>query len=337
MKTKTICSLLCGCLFAAGCEGDYKIETPDFGVVPLNRVCKVGEPVAFSLSGSADFVLFYSGEFGNDYTYRDRERLTPARMMLSFDTKASTSGNARRFNPAYTPVSYSTDFNGQYDLENMHAATWTDISPCFAFPDPGEQVSAVNGAVTVSSGSVDITDYFPQKDAPIYLRFRYKVNRYENSIGRTTILISNFFINGRTAGGEVPIYSITDLDWHFVEEESWAGATGTTRLPGTQANLQFQCQWNTAQDREIWAVAGPVRMADDVNSGVEPAVCIKVVADPDLRSYSYVYTSPGTYRATFVAANANVGGRKEVVKQFTLTVIEDSGGITPPEQGEWPN
>lgn len=339
MKNKTKYLILLIGLLVARCEGDYKVESPNFDVAPQKIVCKVGEALRFDMSGSADLVMFYSGEFGNDYAYHNTDRITPARMSLSFDTKATTSGNSRRFNPAYAPVSYSADFNGQYDLENMNTATWTDISPAFKFPPTDGMVDAINGALTVPSGAVDLTDYFPSKQAPIYLRFNYKVSQYDAAAqtGRTTILISNFFINGITAAGSAPIHSITEIPWAFVQEASWEGATGTTRLPGTQANLQFQCEWSPKQEREIWAIAGPIYMSADVNSGLEPAVCIKVVADPDLRSYSHVYKKAGIYKPTFVAANSNVNGRKEITKQFIVEVVEDSGAITPPTDEVWPN
>ena len=42
-----------------------------------------------------------------------------------------------------------------------------------------------------------------------------------------------------------------------------------------------------------------------------------------------------TYTVTFVGINSSVYGRKEAIRQLTLTVVEDSGGITPPDPGEW--
>lgn len=343
MKNKAIYSFLLPALLASACsKQDYKVDTPTFDVVPDKIVCKVGEAVNFNLSGSADLVMFYSGEFGNDYAYHETERLTQARVNLSFETQSTTSGDARKFNPAYTPVSYSTDFNGICDLENMNAAQWHDISSLFSFPPVDGVVDSNNGKMTVSSGDGDLTDFFPSKDTPLYLRFYYKVNKYESAtkIGRTSVKISNFQIKGITQTGSIPLYSITEIPWDTVRADSWNTVTANndkTYFPPQYSYLQFQCEWNVQQDREIWAIAGPIYMADEVNTGVEPAVCIKAVADPDLRTYSYSYTEPGTYKPTFVAANSSVYGRRETVKQFVVEVLEDSGSITPPTDEEWPN
>ena len=343
MKNKTIYAiLLLGLIVSACSKQDYKIETPSFNVVPQKVVCKVGEPIVFDMSGSADLVMFYSGEFGNDYAYHDRGRLTQARMNLSFETQATTSGSARRFNPAYTPVSYSTDFNGVCDFENMNAAQWNDISSMFEFPPVDGMVDVNNGKMVVASGNGDLTDLFPSQETPIYLRFYYKVNKYEaaSGIGRTAIKISNFNINGITQTGSIPLYSISDIPWDTVRAESWNTVTSgndKTYFPPQRDYLQFQCEWNAQQDRELWMIAGPIYMAEEINSGVEPAVCIKAVADPDLHTYSYSYTTPGTYKPTFVAANSSVYGRREVVKQFEVVVLEDAGSIAPPTDEEWPN
>ena len=34
-------------------------------------------------------------------------------------------------------------------------------------------------------------------------------------------------------------------------------------------------------------------------------------------------------------ANANVYGRKEVIRKVSVRIIEDEGGIPPPQPGEW--
>lgn len=89
------------------CIFDVSLEAETF---------KVGEPVRFHFSGNPDFIIFYSGEKGNDYAYKDTDRITDSEMTFSFST-TTTSGTAGNPNPSRVPVCYSTDFSGEYTEE----------------------------------------------------------------------------------------------------------------------------------------------------------------------------------------------------------------------------
>lgn len=56
-------------LFFSHCE---KVETtdPDFDVMADRATYPVGEDISFSFTGNADFLVFYSGEPGKDYSHR---------------------------------------------------------------------------------------------------------------------------------------------------------------------------------------------------------------------------------------------------------------------------
>ena len=156
-KIKTISAgILLAALFAsAGCSKEDSVDMPSFEVTLPGSVFKVGEPVAFSLSGNPDIISFYSGEAGNAYEYKDKDRITPAEMTLSFTTLAS-SGTAGYPNPAMAPISYSTDFDGDYTEEGVRRATWTDISDNFKFPtDVGQNIpSGTTGARSISGSTI---------------------------------------------------------------------------------------------------------------------------------------------------------------------------------------
>lgn len=59
------------------------------------------------------------------------------------------------------------------------------------------------------------------------------------------------------------------------------------------------------------------------------------MAEASLSSYALHLHRTGDYEIAFVAANANVYGRKEVIRKVSVRIIEDEGGITPPQPGEW--
>lgn len=330
-------AILCVCpVLAISCQEGYKITEPVFDVEPESHTVKVGEPVVFNINCRADIVSFYSGEFGNDYAYKDKERLTPATANISFDLKQTVSGDAQLLNPAIVPISFSTDFNGVYDVENMEAATWSDITDRFSFPAEDYHIPTKNGSVTTSNKAVDINDCF-EKGLPIYLRFRYFLKKYDSTakVGRTTVQIMNFSIDGHTDFADVQMYPMTGIGWNFVKMSSWTGASDKSSLPGAQASLTMNCEWNPSQDREIYAIAGPIEKAADVNSGIETSVPLKVLSDPDLTTYSYSFDKPGSYDVVFVAKNTNINGKREVVRHVSILVVEDGGSIVPPEEGSW--
>ena len=336
---KTFKAIILAAFILSGCNQAYKVDVPDFLVNIEKTTFKVGEPVNFIINSDSDFVSFYSGEFGNDYNYRDIERHTPAALRLSLDIKQTTSGNSRLLNPRIIPVSWSSDYNGEGTVDAMEEATWNDVTDDFTFPAEGYKVGSANGSVTTSNKDIDIERYFIDQEKPIYLCFKYDVAKFESEIntGRTTVTLSNFFINGHMDNGTIPVYGIKDIDWQFIKPESWNGATDRCSLPGAQATLTMSCEWNTKQDRQLYAIAGPIYKAEDVNSGIEPGVCIKSLADPDLRSYTHTYMSPGEYEAVFVAKNSSVYGKAETVRTVKVTIREENGGIIPPDAVDWLN
>lgn len=336
MKTNKALLILLSLLAGMSCQKAYEITPPKFEVSAGNTVYKVGEPVVFNIKSDADIVLFYSGEFGNDYNYKDVDRYTPASMRISFDLKQTISGDAQTLNPEVLPISYSTDYNGEYTEESLDSAQWTDLTSRFTFPAPGYRVPVKNGSITTSNKSIDINDCF-NEGKPIYLRFDYKVKKYDGTdkVGRTTVQFSNFLIQGHTEFDDILIHSIKDLQWGFVKRASWTGANDRSSLPGAQEMLTMNCEWNPSQDRELVAIAGPISKAEDVNSGMEASVPIKELSDPDITTYSHTYTKPGVYDVVFVAINTNVYGKKNVVKHIPVTIHEDKGKIIDPEEGDW--
>lgn len=323
-----MCLLAAALLGAAGCNEEEKVGTPDFGATAPGTVFKAGEPVVFALSGNPDFIVFYSGEPGNAYDYRDRDRIEKAETTLSFLTKtqAGARGNA---NPANAPVFYSTDFDGIYTEENVDAATWTDLSDEFVLPTDTEQ--------QVPAGTLYIDDLFPEDGSPIYLLYDYKVRQYTGSNGRTQVDIMNFNINGITPAGTTTLYNLNNAGFQFVFDEGYR-LNNKNQEPSVNTNrIMLRTDYRAASDMRIRAVSGPLYRPDDVNSGPDGGVGIKAVADPTMTAYRHTYDKAGEYTVTFVASNSNVYGRRETVRELRITVVEDGGEIVPPSYEEWNN
>ena len=314
--------------WSTGCNEEETVDAPQFTATAPGGVFKVGEPVTFRFEGDPDFITFYSGEAGNAYDYRNRDRIEPAEVTLSFleNTRAGTAGLP---NPAYAPIFYSVDFDGDYTEEGVRRATWVDLSEYFTYPtDTGQDIPA---------GTLYIDNLFPADGSPLYLMFHYAVKQYTGKNGRTEIRIMNFRINGITDAGTTALYNHKSAGFQFVFAESYNTYNQTQTPAVASSYLQLRTDFKPAADMEFWTVSGGLHRPADVNSGPDLGIGIKAVADPTLTSYSHTYDKPGEYTVTFVAANSKVYGRKEVVCEMKITVVDDQGGIVPPIPDEWGN
>lgn len=321
---------LAPCWLASCTSEEETVEAPQFTAAAPGGVFKVGEPVVFQFEGNPDFITFYSGEAGNAYDYRDCDRIGPAEWTLSFleHTQAGTQGLP---NPACAPIFYSVDFDGDYTEEGVRRATWVDLSRHFTYPTDTNQ--------DVPSGTLYIDDLFPKDGSPLYLMFHYAVKQYTGKNGRTEIRIMNFRINGITAAGTTALYNHKTANFQFVFSKEHDMYDDPTATPASveSSYLQLRTDFKPTHDMEFWTVSGGLYHPDEVNSGPDHGIGIKAVADPTMTTYSHTYNKPGEYTVTFVAANSKVYGRKEVVREMKITVVDDQGGITPPIPDEWGN
>lgn len=319
-------------LLPTGCRESFEqVDPVRFDVSVASETFKVGEPVRFRFEGNPDFISFYSGERGNDYAFRDRDRIVETEMTFSFTTTTS-SGTAGYPNPAHVPVCYSTDFSGEYTEEAVREATWIDISDQFTLPTD-------IGATDMLSGDVNVTRYYPDNDTPLWFCFHYVVEAFDATAaggkgnGRTQWNFKSPKFSGIAGESSSVLYDILSANWTIVRAASFEGATSLPDINSSRILLRSEFQPTVS--RECWAVAGPIRKMDFINEGPDKGVGIKAMAEATLHAYEYIYTEPGEYTVTFVAANANVYDRREKVRSVKIRIVEDEGGITPPEPGTW--
>ncbi|MBP3483314.1 MAG: DUF5017 domain-containing protein [Alistipes sp.] len=324
---KRIFVILTAVMLLAGCRKG-EVETPKFGVRTASKTVRAGVPVVFDFEGTADIISFYSGETGNEYAYHDRDRIIPTDMVVTFST-VTTTGNIASPNPVKVPILCSTDFAGgdEYTVEAVEAATWTDISDRFRMPTGTDQ--------TVFSGDVSILDLFPDNETPLYLCFHYYCDKFDSARNnlRTVYNIQSFRVNGVTDAGSSILYPFADCNWKMalgypLENEGVKPDINTTRV-------LMRCDFRPASDRDSYFIAGPFYRHGEINTGPDMAVGIKSISTPMLASYRHTYEKAGKYTVTFVASNASVYGRRQVVRTMDITVVDDGGTIVPPENEEW--
>lgn len=135
----------CG-LLLVGLVSCMEDEAPsvELNVALDKQVYQVGEPVTFKLNGNPDNIVFYSGEVGHNYAYKERYH-ADGDLLVKFNSWV-------RYGDIYHNLKFlvSSDFSGIYDKENVEAATWIDLSDKFRFSVGDDQTP---------SGEVNLKEY----------------------------------------------------------------------------------------------------------------------------------------------------------------------------------
>lgn len=332
MQAKGIFLMAFSAVMLLGCRKSFeKVEDVNFDAYLSANTFKVGEKVTFGMTGNPDFITFYSGEVGREYSFSNKDRVVETQMSFSFTT-TTNSGTPGFPNPNKVPVAWSSDFSGEYTEEAVRKATWNDITGNFNMPDD-------IGASNMFSGELLISPFYEDFDKPIYFMFHYVVDAFDESVadgrgnGRTQWSFASVSFKGITGDSAEELYDIVSAGWKIVASSSYEDQVMRSDINASR--LLLRSDFRPAHDVECWAVSGPIYKMDYINNGPDRGVGIKSVSDPDMSRYTYTWNEPGEYVVTFVAANANVYDRKKTVKEFKIRVIEDGGSIVPPLSGDW--
>ena len=298
MKLKYYCALL-GFFLIAACT-KVEVVTPDFEVVPKSNTAKVGEEVTFLFSGDPDQISFYSGEPLSDYGYKTGRILKTEGMQMSFTTTVANGGQLNQLS-----ILASTDFSGNYEMSDIKAATWIDITSNYPLSTNATQV--LWGPKDVQSMMVS--------GKPIYIAFRYITLNQAAMTHKGPGRSRAFELKGNTILGKQPISDLPGAGFKLVHEgplepsRASVGASSIT-LRGNNVDLESRT--------EDWAISKPIVPVGDVDLGPDKPTPVKGFVDTKTPEYKYIYTKPGTYIATFVASNANIYGAKKLLNMLKL-------------------
>lgn len=312
MKLKYYSILLC-LLYLGGCT-KMEIVTPDFDVIPNAYEVKAGEELVFNFEGDPDLISFYSGEVLSDYGFKEGRILESDGLFASFKSHVAYGSH-----PDLLSVWISSDFTGNYTIEDVEAATWeNEVSKEFILAP--HSLNSTSASSAVPSGEQDLTSHLVD-GKPLYFAFRYK--KTPNSEGGTQrnwfvrdLMIESTTILGKqevATGAAFTLVYDHNFDANPADKNSSINAAGTMtiRVPSTLG------EFNT----EVWAIS-PAMFVGKVDMGPDKATPIKGFVDTRVSDYTYIYETPGTYTATFVAANSNIYGAAQAVKQIEIKVVE---------------
>jgi hypothetical protein len=272
------------------------VEATGFSVTTDKDSYAFTDTIRFSFTGNPYYLTFYSGEPYHRYEYNDRVTADGV-PQLQFTTTIATGSQKNTLQ-----LMMSADFSGVYDSTSIYQATWTDIT---------SKVKLATTSTALASGVIDLSQ-FATGDHPVYVAFKF--TGAAGSAQRTWTIKSVELDNVLADSTSYTLLGIA---------ESTAGFKAVPmKAPGvawTISTTQLQIKGGTTTsslEAEGWVISKPLNLKKVLPDTGTPLKNMTTT----LSSFSYMYGVPGTYKATFVAANINRYDAKSEVKDVDLTV-----------------
>ena len=307
----------------ASCQQDVIYEV-DYNITldPANTYY-AGDPVKFNIDGNVDNLLFYSGETGSQYMYKDRYEV-PVEDVIS--------------------ANLHLDIRGRYgfraDYEALEIWVSNEFKGINGSSDPdGDRAMVAKMVQDGMPGWVKLTAFVDQnKDQ--FFAYDIPMNDYMNNLtiafhwntGDNTKTQRTYWINGKIslemAGTEPSQMSLTDLGMKNLMMNTEVDAYHKNAGNGS---IRFDNAVNAGEICYQGCSGNVLTYAIDGWVFTTPRPLNKVANDrpivvKDLQNYihEYVYTwdEPGTYKVTFVGRNENYASASEQVFEYTITILE---------------
>ena len=312
-------------LGVCACSKELKIEMPDFKVSALTATVKAGDTVIFNLGGNPDIITFYSGEFGNDYAYIDRDSIIDVKQLnLSFQNQVRGQGGMEPLcqdDQFHILVTNDLDLAGatkEDSVQRIKEAVWTDLTDRFNW----SPLNCLSTNPYISSGVTNIVDFI-EKNKTAYLAFRYTNRPNNNETGKSAIWrFQALNLTSVTESGNTTLITQGNAGWKPVYEggvDMWGTNPKPFDISTTSYAVTMRGLRTTTETYQMWCLSNSF-IITDTNVGRNPGAGIKSFTDVPLTSYSHIYKKAGTYEAVFIATNANKAGKKETIHRLQIVV-----------------
>ena len=317
---KYISILFVGVLFLVSCQHDVVSEIDYNIALDKENTYLAGEPVKFNIKGDVENLVFYSGETGSQYIYKDRysvpvEDVISANLHLDLQARYGDAGALE--------ICVSNEFagiNGADDPEGDRAAVKAMVEAGM----PGwVKLDYQEGASTKwTAQDFPMTDYLDN----LCIAFHW----CPKAIDKTQ---RTYWINGEISlemqGTEPSKMKLSDLGFHplmmNVEVDAYKKNAGNGSIRFDNAtNAGEICFQGVGANALPYAIDGWVfttprplnRVAND------KGVVIKNLQNY-MHEYTYTGTEPGTYEVVFVGRNENYASASEQIHKYTITILEN--------------
>lgn len=293
---------------------------------------KAGEPVSFDISGNVDNIVFYSGQNGHRYEFRDR---------YDYDTSDIESislninygiwyGNPEPGDPTqletWICTSWDSDkiswsdsdadslaFKKMYEegMQGWERLDYTD--------DVTKEHSYVPYTYTLDPKYVDglviAFHYIPvETNTSAYYRRWYNIYGLLTTTfaGAATPFTLNFF----AMSWQTFMTNCTPAAHYNYVSDVCGVKLATSGVYTIRFDGRICYQSNKYPLPEAWAICKPIKMN---NANPDTGEAIKNLQNV-LREYRCIYDEPGTYKAVFVGTNRNYMGGSRQVHEIEFTI-----------------
>lgn len=302
-----------------GCEQQI-YEDVDYNItLDSSNTYVAGEPVKFNIDGQVDNLVFYSGETGSQYKFKDRysvpvEQVNSATLKMRFQARYGLEGGLDVF--------ISDSFEGLKGDDA--AADKATISNMVANGMAGwQKLDYQEGASTKwTTQSFDLTPYLNN----FCIAIHWHPVRDGKSAQRT------YWVNGDltldmqgTAPSSIDIAGLNLVSVMMNDEitDPYVINNGNGSIvfnKPTTASILFQGIGATALKYALdgWVISTPSALNKVSN---DQGTVIKNLQNY-MEDYEYTYSEPGTYTATFSGINANYKGTGKDVQEIKITIVD---------------
>lgn len=322
-KNKLIVFLSLAILSLASCSDeldqkpkmDVKATASNSETIGDTLIVSSDETITFNITGNPDFITFFSGETGHEYSKRNQTEI-PIDEIADAELRFTAFAQYGVI-PNTMSVFLSTAYEGMFGVGNKNAdslrieeTSWIDITELCNLPTTSNGTSDV---------AIPLNEYLGKR-----LTIAFKYETHQNSATQPTWEMRNLnVVNKSKATGvenQIPATSLGFGAFDMYESGNAAYTTGTgAGIWGiTSARLRISSSPVNAPLNKDWMISTPFV----INSRLpDSGVGIKNIADNNLPTYDYTYPNKGVYIVTFVARNSNFEHSHEIVKDLIIKVI----------------
>ena len=301
------------------CQHDVIYEVDYTITLDKENTYYAGEPVRFNITGNVENLVFYSGETGAQYVYKDRysvpvEDVISANLHLDLQARYGGAGALE--------IYVSKDFagiDGSNDPEGDRAAVKAMVEAGM----PGwVKLDYQEGASTKwTAQDFNMTEYLDN----LSIAFHWCPKAFD-------VTQRTYWINGEISiemrGAEPSKMKLSDLGFKSLmmneEVEAYKNNAGNGSIRFDNATGAGQiCFQGVGANQLPYAIDGWVFTSPRPLNKVanDKGTVIKNLQNY-LHFYEYTWMEPGTYKVAFVGRNENYASVSEDVKEYTITILE---------------
>lgn len=323
---KRILFFISGLVLMASCQHDVVYDVDYNITLDKANTYYAGEPVRFNLAGEVDNVIFYSGETGHQYVYRNRyevplEDVKSANLHLEITARnGATNADAL----GALEIWVSKDFAGINGVDDgvgdraVISKMVEDDMPGWVKVDYEDLKANDSKKITLN---VPVSDYLEN----LSIAFHWCPKR--NDIVQRTYWIDGKVIVDLEGTPEPTEMTLSELDMKSVMMNEQVdpyyknNENGTIRFDNkTAGEICFQGVGANALEYAIdgWVFTTPQTLNKVSNDTPQFVKNLQNYCQP----FEHVYEKPGTYKVTFVGRNENYASASEQIKEFTINILE---------------